>query len=105
MEKTAGDDPVEVGQIRVDVESKTVHGHPATYFLPDSGDLIALDPDTGESLFTGSFNSKLPKGEDDHIFEASQIPVKVEEVIVQVDNGISDDLSRTVIGNISSPVN
>ena len=54
----AGDDVVEVGQVRVYVQCEAVHCHAATDANADGGDLGVVDPDAGGLVFGRSVNAE-----------------------------------------------
>ncbi len=104
MEDAARDDAPKLRKIRIDVQCKPVHRDPAADLHADCGDLVSLHPDSRIPFLPRPFNPEGPQGNDDCFLQASEVLMQVRVIIVQVENGISDDLAGPVIGYITTPV-
>src|SRR5690625_1854219 len=89
----------EVAQVGVDVECEAVHGHPARTADPHGADLLTVDPDTGQPLNPARLHTPVGTGPDDHRLQQTEILVDIGKVAIQVENGITDNL--TEIGRAS----
>src|SRR5690606_12526520 len=99
----AGDDRLEVGEIRTDVEGEAVGSDPAGR-NPDSDrrELSVVDPDAGEALDAASLYSQIEKSEDQDLLEIAEIPVEVASLHWKLQDGVADQLARSVVGDIAT---
>src|SRR5215469_1979144 len=65
---------------------------------------LALNPNTGHSLFAVRFNSEIRGGANHHFFELPHIPCNVTANRSEIQDRITDNLSRTVIGDVSTAI-
>ena len=106
---TARDDAGEVFQIGVDVQCQTVHGHPARGTYADCADLsrpgrAGLYPYSGASRDPRGGHVVVGQGADDRFFHPMHVQVEIRDEIVQIEDGIGNDLPRSVERDVSASV-
>ena len=104
----AGNDVPETPEIIPEVERETVGGDPAIAAHSHGGNLSrrrASDPDTCPLLNPDTLQAKPAQHSDNPVFESAQVEMNIStaECVIQVNNGIADQLPRLVAGNIASP--
>lgn len=77
MKDTTRDDSLKLFEIRVDVQSESMHGDPLANLHTNRGDLFPSYPNAGHPFFSSSFDAKLSKRKDDRFFKGSEVPVDV----------------------------
>src|SRR3990172_8863648 len=97
VEYSARNNPAEIRQIGVHVQSKSMHGNPSAHLHADCRDLLSTHPHTRHSIFPASLKPVLSNCPNDDIFETSQIPVQIGSVFLQIDNRVSDNLPGSMI--------
>ena len=113
----AGDDPVEVAEIRRDVECEAVRGDALRDVDADGSDLFLKDAAPGEGPDTGALadalghDAEVAAGADKNLFEQTNVVDRTEvraflagEVAAEVDDGIADELARAVVGDVSTAI-
>src|SRR5690606_38583792 len=106
----ARDDMIEVTGIYVHIEGEAVHSHPAT--TPNAqcadfaspGRVVRIDPDTGKVGYASRINTVFVKRKDNRFFQCTQVAVDIGKEMVQVKDGIADDLPGPVIGDIPAAI-
>src|SRR5690554_1813943 len=96
-----------MAEIRIDVESQTVHTHPSAQMNPDGTNLsrrIFSSPYTSIFLDTSSLHPEVSHGPNHNFFEGPDIAVNVGKEKFQIEDGIGDQLTRPVIRNIPATV-
>src|SRR5258708_5149051 len=104
MENSTRNNPIEIGQIGVHVQREPVHRNPAAHLDPESGDLLASNPNSGEALIAIRGNPVLRQCPDDDFLKITQIPTDIEIVIIEIENWIADKLTRTMIRYVATAV-
>jgi len=99
---TAGNDEVEVTEIRRDVEGKAVPGDPIASMNADRRDLAIVDPDTGVRRAPRSRELVRRERLDEKFLNLALVPVQVALLLLQVDDGVADELSGPVKGDITA---
>ncbi len=101
----AGRDGLEAGQVARDVEREAVHGHPPPHPNPDRCDLPTIvEPDAREPHAAAGRKAEVREGVDHHRLERSKVDVNVPSSALEVQNGIGDELARTVVRDVAPPV-
>ena len=77
-------------------------GHPLARVNTDRCDLLAARPDSGVGGVTFSRNAEIGESVDQRFLDLSQVPVQVLTVSFKIHDRISDQLSGTMEGDISS---
>ena len=94
---------VEKVHVGVDVQGETVHGDPLGNPYPDGGYLALIGPDPGVAGRSPGLHPEVRQGTDQHLFHRPNIGDNLFQV-GQGQDGISDQLSGAVVGDIPSPV-
>lgn len=102
--QTTGHNQVEVIQVGRDIEREPVHGYPPGYPDPDCTYLEVADPHARRSFVTTCLNAEVGERLDDTGFEQSHIPSQPQSKCIEVQNGIGDQLPRTVVCNVAASV-
>lgn len=112
--EAAGNDEVEVVEVGGDIESQAVHGDPAPDAHPDGADFFAGvifagaqwggGPDTGGARFAVGVDSEGSAGLDGGFFEKSDVVVESQAEEVEVEDGVDDELSRAVVGDVAAAI-
>lgn len=117
----AGDDPVEVAQISGDVECEAVRGDGLRDVDADGGDLFFLHGGvwrgSGHRPYAGALadalreDAEVVAGANDGFFhEADEVDgaevraLFAGEIAAQIEDGVADELSGTVVGDISAAI-
>ena len=106
----ARDDQIKKRQIRVHVERQAMHGHPAAALDPKSTNFpcglsrCRVDPNPRESFDSPCRYAMVLAGEDHRFLEQSQVLVDVCEELIKVEDGVPDNLSVAVVGDVSPAV-
>src|SRR5204862_73257 len=102
----ARDDAGEVGEVGGDVEGEAVGGDPARQVDADRGDLVLARPDAHERLPLPCLRGYAIVGEgaDEHLLEVAHVAADVAPVRAEVDDRITHELPRPVIGDLAAAV-
>ena len=99
----------EIIESGIDIQRKAVHGHPSaathahrTYLAGRRQ--IGIQPDTCIARIPSSFDPIICEKCDDRFLQRAEIQMNIREKIVQVQNGITYQLTGTMIGDVSSPI-
>jgi hypothetical protein len=100
-----GVDQAEVSQISTHVQSKTVHGDPLPH--PDSNrrKLTLFCPHPSQALPLKSFDSEEFGCLDQALFKSSEVAEEIPPSSPQIQVGIAYQLARSMVGDITSPIN
>jgi len=106
--EAAGDDEVEVGEVRVDVERDAVHGNTTANANSEGANLVELagdgDPDA-DGLGVGLRGEvEFGEGGDDGLLEAANVGTDGELVVEEANDGVGDNLAGAVEGDIAPAV-
>ncbi len=100
----ARDHLVEPGQIGADVEGEPMSGDPAPDPDADRGQLAgAVDPDAGQAIHAVRPHAEAKRGGDDRRLQGADVAPQVQRVR-QLDDGVGNQLARTMEGDVSSAV-
>ncbi len=107
----AGNDPVEMRKIGIDVEREAVHRDPARTFDSDGGDFarlrsVAFDPNAciaGKPLCR---NLKIGKRANENFLDIAKIAVQIGAMrcLLEIKNRIADELPKAVIRNVAAAI-
>ena len=61
----------------VDIDSKTVEGPPLLYFYSKGGNLLAIDPNSSDTILAVGEEVVGAEREDHHLFKGPKVPVDV----------------------------
>ncbi len=81
-----------------------MHCHPTPYSDADRGDFFGADPDTGESLPTAAFHSKLAARENYDVFQKPHVTMKVPSAPFKIEDRIGDELTGAVPRGLSPAI-
>lgn len=104
------DDRFEISEIGVDVECKAMHRYPAAASDPHRTDLafhslsIRVDPNTRLSDASSTLEPVFGHRKDDDFFQAAQVSSDIREESFQVKDGIPNNLSGSVVSDITPAV-
>ena len=65
-------------------------------------ELLAAHPQAGQPLHAGRVNAVVGGRTHQHLLEVAHVAVHVASIRVQVDDGIADDLSGAVVGDVAA---
>ena len=99
----AGHDELEMVEVGGDIEREAVARNPARDAYADRRELLLADPDAGQPFHPTSLDAVIGGGTDEDGFEVAHVAVDVAAARVQVDDGITDELPGTVIGDVAAP--
>lgn len=107
--EAAGDDEAEVVEVGGDVECQAVHAYPASDAHAHGADLgvrrsLADGPNAGGGGVAGGCQAEGGAGLDGGVFQESHVGVQAEVEEVEVEDGVGDELSRAVVGDVPAPV-
>ena len=91
-----------MAQIRSMVEREPVAGHPSGDSDPNRGKLFLADPDAGKAVNSLRGDAVICSGTNQHFLEIPDVAVHVAAIGFQVEDGIADDLSRPVVGDVAA---
>lgn len=113
----AGDDPVEVAEVGGYVQSEAVGCDRLGDMDANCGDFLFGDAASGDCPYAGAFadalrgNAEVFAGEDERLFDQTDEVYRAEvrtalawEVAAEVEDGVADELARTVVGDVSSAI-
>src|SRR5690349_14888609 len=85
-----------------------MHGDPAAGFYPECTDLswrsVRIEPDSGESTNAGACKSECGKCLYHGLLKCSHVLVDIGKKIFEIDDGIHDQLTRAVIGDVAATI-
>lgn len=87
-----------------DIDGKAVHGHPLPQADSQGGHFAVSNPDAGQSLAALRCESVFSAGPQEDFLEEAQTAVDIPAAASEMQDGISDELPRTVKGGLPSPV-
>ena len=103
-------DVVEIGEVGIHIECKSVHRHPPTALHSKRCDFacfrsqLRVEPYTGKSFDTTRRNAIICQRENDGLFQIAEVFVDVGEVMVEIENRIAYNLPRAVIGDVAATI-
>jgi len=106
----AGNDEVEIAEVGGDVESETVGRNPATDVDADGGEFFfadvarRLNPDAGLAGNAKGGDAEISGGANHDFFKRADVPVNVAADDIEIENGIADDLTGAVIGDVAAAI-
>src|SRR4030095_5548674 len=89
-------------EIRADVERESMARDPTRNANPDCTDLLGPDPRPGQPGDTPRRYSIVATRPNHHFLEVAHVLVDITSVWLEVEDGIADELTRTVIRDVSS---
>src|SRR5262245_18404861 len=96
------DNQIEMAEVRGVVQRKAMAGDPAGNSDADGSELFLADPHSFEPVDSSGLDAVVPRDSYEHLFEIANVTVHMTPVGLQVDDGIADDLSRTVVGYVAA---
>src|SRR6185369_13003684 len=100
----AGDDQVEITEVRVDVECKAVRRDPARDVNSDRGDFTAPGVYARQTLDAKRLDTKIRQRPDQNFFQIADVTMEVFAIRAEVDNRIPNDLPETVIRDFPAAI-
>src|SRR5436189_3888897 len=96
----ARDDQVEAAEIGVRIQREAVRRHPALDPDADRADLPVAHPGAGHPLLPARLDAVAPRGADHDLLEVPEVLLQVLVECREVEDGVSDDLPRSVVRDI-----
>src|SRR6185503_13821429 len=100
----AGDNQIEITEIRVDVEGKAVRRDPACDVNSDRRNLAALSMNTCQTLDAKRVDPEVSQRSNQHLFEVADVPVNIFTIRTEINDGINDHLAQAVIRHFSAAI-
>lgn len=100
----AGDDPVVVAEVRIDIKSEAMGGDPTFDVNSDRGDLTLCGVDAGQALDPKGIYPVVCHHANEHILNVADVTMDILSVRRERDDGIPDDLTEAMIRNPSTTV-
>ena len=98
-------------EITANIKREPVHGDPMPHAHADRRDFAAspdyfgvLDPNPGKALAPRGRKSVLGEKIDEHLLEPAQIAMQILSAPAKIDNRITHQLSRSVIGRLAAAI-
>src|SRR5690349_22044272 len=98
----AWNDEAEVIEIGRGVECEAVAGDPPRDPDADRREFLVSDPDAGQSVDARRLDAVVCRGSNQDFLEIANVAVHVLPVWLQIEDGIADDLSGTVIRDVAA---
>src|SRR3954470_21038985 len=95
-----GHDEVEMAEVGGDVQGKAVAGYPSGDSDTDSRKLLVADPHAGQHRHPGSRHAEPEYRTNQHLFQIANVTVNVTAIRAQVDDGVADELTGTMIRDV-----
>ena len=92
----------EVVEVGGHVERKAMTGDPARETNADCRQLIATHPRAGEPFDAMRRDAVIACCANQNLFEVANVPVNVAAIGLEVDNGVADELTGAVIGDVAA---
>ncbi len=89
--------------VGIDVEGDAVHGDPAGDMDADGGDLSARRVDAMLLRVAPRFDREGVKRPHGDLFQSLHVASEVRPPVVEVENGVGDELTGAVVGDVASP--
>ena len=99
-----GNDQIEVAEISIHVERKTVSGYPPRDVYTDGRNLSPRSVHAGQSFNPKGFNIKILHGANQNFLQIANKAMYVFTIGTQVDNWITYNLAQPVIGNFAATI-
>ena len=77
-------------------------GHPARYPDADCSQFVRSDPGAGQAGNPHRLDAEHRRGRDHHGFEIAHVPVDIAAVRTQIEDGITNQLTGTVVGDVAA---
>ena len=89
---------------RTYVKGETMHGDPFAYANPDTRDFSIIHPCSGEAFPGVGHDAEVGQGVDQNFLEESKVGMEVPSVVPEIEDGITDELPRSMVGSLPSTV-
>ena len=106
---SAGNDIIEIRQVGIDIEGKSVHGYPpagsdthGTYLSSKGG--IQIQPHSCFTVTSRSVDPKIGQGFDDDLLQTPQVAVDISKKIIQIQKRVAYDLPRAVESDVAPTI-
>src|SRR5580700_6277753 len=86
------------------IQRKTVRSDPPADMHADSGHFLAIYPDAGAARNSPGCNIELRERIHDHLFDSANIGHHVALPFSQIHDRIADNLTRSVISDVTAAV-
>src|SRR5687768_1693766 len=100
---------VEIAEVGVHVKRQAMHGHPPAATHPHCADLSRacrsfIEPHTGFTAASPCGNAVFRQRENDRFLKQPEVLVDVGEEIIEIEDRVGYQLSRTMIGYVAPAV-
>src|SRR5579871_745877 len=97
-------DVPEVAQVCCVIQCKSMRSDPAADVNADGCDLLSLNPNAGAAQETLGLDAEFVQSVDNRLLHGPNIGDHVALPFSQIENGISDDLTGAMIGDVAAPI-
>ena len=102
LRMTARNYPIKCREIRIYIQCNAMIADPLLYSYTDACNLFSFNPYSGISIFECRFQSILMKHTRHGLEKCVDIPMEI--TVQDLDNGISDHLTRTMVGGLAAAI-
>src|SRR5437868_13427649 len=95
---------MEIAQVGVDIERKPMRRDPAGNVDAHSNKLVVPYPDARQTWIASGLNVVRRGDLNEDLFKRTHVPRNIAAVFGKVKNRITDQLTRTMIGDVATPV-
>src|SRR5262245_22070398 len=99
---STGCDGREAGEVRRDIQSKAVPGHPAPDGHADGSDLARAHPDARQPGTSLGGDAEMRQRADQHLFEPAHVPAHVGPQVAQAEDRVAHQLPGPVIRDLTA---
>ncbi len=89
---------------RADIKGETMHGDPFAYADPYARDFPIFNPYSGKTVPGMCRDVEVGQGVDQNFFQESQVGMQVPSIVPEVEDGVTDELPRPMVGGLPSTV-
>src|SRR5579871_4512831 len=104
LTQPAGHDVLKIGQVCRMMQREAVGGDPAADVNTDGSHFLFVCPNAGKAFDVAGFNSEFSQRVDDCLLDGANKTNHVALPFSQIENGVTDDLSRAVIRNVAAAI-
>ena len=102
--EAARNNVLEIAQVGGDVQRETVRSNPSADMHPDGADLAFTHPDARQLWNAAGLDAEIRQRIDHGLLDGAHIGAHVALPLAQIQDGIADDLPRSVISDVAAAV-
>lgn len=99
-----GSDPVEVAHFRADIQRQAVKCDAVANGEADAAELVVIHPNAVIEWIPARRNAEIRDGSKHHFLQGHHQINNAKSRFLNIDDGVDDQLSGAVIGDVSSPL-